>query len=132
MTTAPPSRPASGRHRPWPLCRQCSGVALDLGSARTRAWVAGRGLILDVPTVTPLGTSTGGVHPVRRGAIVDTPAAALMLEGLLAHRLPRAGRPLVIVTTPVLDGIAYRTEVRTALEVLRPRTVLTVPTARAV
>ncbi|MGW3499065.1 rod shape-determining protein [Streptomyces sp. NPDC001020] len=130
MTTAPSSRPASGRHRPWPLCRQCSGVALDLGSARTRAWVAGRGLILDIPTVTPLGA--GAVHPVRRGAIVDTPATALMLEGLLAHRLPRSGQPLVIVTTPVLDGIAYRTEARTALEVLQPRTVLTVPTARAV
>ena len=130
MTTAPRSLPAPGRHRPWPLCRQCSGVALDLGSARTRAWMAGRGLILDVPTVTSPGA--GAVHPVQRGAIVDTPAAARMLEGLLAHRLPRSGRPLVIVTTPVLDGVAYRSEVRTALEVLRPRAVLTVPTPRAV
>ncbi|OIJ88507.1 rod shape-determining protein [Streptomyces colonosanans] len=130
MTTAPHSLPTPGRHRPWPQCRQCSGVALDLGGARTRAWVAGRGLILDVPTVTP--PDTGAVHPVRRGAVVDTPATARMLEGLLAHRLPRSSRPLVIVTTPVLDGVAYRNEVRSALEVLRPRSVLTVPAARAV
>ncbi|CAM5652356.1 hypothetical protein STENM223S_08038 [Streptomyces tendae] len=49
------------RHRPWPLCRRCGGVALDLGSARTRAWVAGRGMILDVPTVTFPGA--GAVTP---------------------------------------------------------------------
>ncbi|MEV5985274.1 rod shape-determining protein [Streptomyces sp. NPDC052051] len=130
MTTAPRSHPTPARHRPWPLCRQCSGVALDLGSVRTRAWIAGRGLILDVPTVT--SPATGAVHPVRRGAIVDTPAAAVMLQDLLARRLSRIGSPLVIVATPVLDGVAFRSEVRTALEVLRPRTVLTVPAARAV
>lgn len=48
MTVLRRPRTALSRHRPWPLCRQCSGVALDMGSARTRAWVAGRGMILDV------------------------------------------------------------------------------------
>ncbi|MFD8380834.1 hypothetical protein ACFV2X_20165 [Streptomyces sp. NPDC059679] len=119
---------ARHRHRPWPSCRQCCGLALDLGSARTRAWMAGRGLILDVPTVT----FPGAVHPIRRGAIVDVPGTARMLDRLLGHRLPRLTRPLVVVTTPVLDGPGYRERARTAVEVLRPRAVLTVPTARAI
>ncbi|NEA63981.1 hypothetical protein [Streptomyces sp. SID12488] len=42
MTTAPGPRPPGARHRSWPWCRQCSGIALDLGSARTRAWTSGR------------------------------------------------------------------------------------------
>ncbi|MGW3564642.1 hypothetical protein ACWDSL_12240 [Streptomyces sp. NPDC000941] len=124
----PASSPARHRHQPWPLCRQCCGLALDLGSARTRAWMAGRGLILDVPTVT----FPGAVHPIRRGAIVDVPGTARMLDRLLGHRLPRRTRPLVVVTTPVLDGPGYRERARTAVEVLRPRAVLTVPTARAI
>ncbi len=115
-------------HRPWPLCRQCCGLALDMGSARTRAWVAGRGMILDVPTVT----FPGALHPIQRGTIVDVPGTARMLDRLLGHRLPRLTRPLVVVTTPVLDGPTYRERARTAVEVLRPRGVLTVPTARAV
>jgi rod shape-determining protein MreB len=101
-----------------------------MGSARTRAWVAGRGVILDVPTVTFPGA--GAVYPIQRGSIVDTEGTARMLDRLLGHRLPRFARPLVVVTAPVLDGFAYRTEARTAVEVLRPRSVLTVPSARAV
>ncbi|MFJ9100112.1 rod shape-determining protein [Streptomyces sp. NPDC102405] len=130
MTTAPSPRPVAARHRPWPWCRQCTGIALDLGSARTRAWMSGRRSILDVPTVTAPGDSA--THPIQRGTIVDTPGTARMLNRLLGHRLPRFGRPLLILATPVLGGLAYRAEVRTAVEVLRPRTVLTIPTARAV
>ncbi|AKZ58942.1 hypothetical protein SAM23877_5897 [Streptomyces ambofaciens ATCC 23877] len=122
--------PSYSRRLPWPLPWHRGGVALDMGSARTRAWVAGRGLILDVPTVTFPGT--GAVYPVQRGSLVDTEGAARMLGRLLAHRLPRFARPLVVLTAPVLDGYAYRTQARTAVEVLRPRGVLTVPSARAV
>jgi rod shape-determining protein MreB len=122
--------PARHRHRPWPLCRRCCGLALDLGSARTRAWIAGRGTILDVPTVTSPGA--GAVHPIQRGAVVDVPGTARVLERLLGHRLPRHTRPLVVVTTPVLDGPTYRERARAAVDVLRPRATLTVPTARAV
>ncbi|MFZ4187393.1 rod shape-determining protein [Streptomyces pseudogriseolus] len=128
MTEVRYSRPAPVRHRHRPLCRRCPGLALDLGSARTRVFVAGRGMVLDVPTVT----FPGAVRPVRRGAIVDTPGTARMLQRLLGHRMPRFGRPLVVVTSPVLDGPAFRAEARTAVEVLRPRAVLTVPGARAV
>ncbi|MFI8092488.1 rod shape-determining protein [Streptomyces sp. NPDC086080] len=130
MTAIRHPRPAPVRHRHWPLCRRCSGIALDLGSARTRAWIAGRGMVLDVPTVTFPGT--GAVHPIQRGTIVDTAGTARMLDRLLGHRMPRIGRPLVVVTAPVLDGLAFRTAARTAVEVLRPRAVLTVPGARAV
>ncbi|MFF9335458.1 rod shape-determining protein [Streptomyces albogriseolus] len=130
MTVVRRPRTASVRHRHWPLCRRCSGLALDLGSARTRAFIAGRGMVLDVPTVTFPGW--GAVHPIQRGTIVDTPGTARMLERLLGHRMPRTGRPLVVVTSPVLDGPAFRAAARAAVEVLRPRAVLTVPGARAV
>ncbi|MFG3305324.1 rod shape-determining protein [Streptomyces wuyuanensis] len=128
--TAVPRRLAPSGHRPWPRCRRCSGIALDLGSARTRAWIAGRGMILDVPTVTFPGA--GAIHPIRRGTIVDTPGTARMLERLLGGRLPRFGRPLVVVAAPVLDGVAFREEALAAVRVLRPRTVLTLPGARAI
>ncbi|WP_328491832.1 rod shape-determining protein [Streptomyces sp. NBC_00414] len=130
MITARGPRPLIGRHLSWPWCRHCSGIALDLGSARTRAWTSGRRMILDVPTVTFPGG--GATYPIQRGTIVDTPGTSRMLDRLLGHRLPRFGRPLLILTTPVLGGVAYRAEARAAVEVLRPRTVLTVPTARAV
>ncbi|MBT2412251.1 rod shape-determining protein [Streptomyces sp. ISL-12] len=131
MTVARRPRTDPGaRHRPWPLCRRCCGLALDLGSVRTRAWISGRGAILDVPTVTFPGA--GAHHPVQRGAIVDVPGTARMLDRLLGHRLPRLTRPLVVVTTPVLDGPVYRERARAAVRVLRPRAVLTVPSARAV
>lgn len=114
----------------WPLCPRCSGVALDLGSARIRALPAGGGRVLDVPTVTSEGPGTG--RPLRRGTFGDTAGTARLLERLLSRRLPRSGRPLVILTAPVLGGVSYRADARAAVEVLRPRTVLTVPTARAV
>jgi rod shape-determining protein MreB len=114
----------------WLPGRRQAGFAIDLGSTRTRVWAVGRGLILDVPTVTFPGAGTA--YPVRRGAIIDVPGTARMLDRLLRHRLPRVGRPLVVLTTPVLDGVAYRQAARAAVEVLRPRVVLTVPTARAV
>ncbi|MFJ8052625.1 rod shape-determining protein [Streptomyces luteogriseus] len=130
MTDAYDPSGDAARHRPWPLCRRCCGIALDMGSSRTRVWLAGKGTVVDVPTVTFPGA--GAVHPVRRGTIVDTPGCSRMLERLLDHRLPRFTRPMVIVTTPVLDGVAYRSRARAAVEVLRPRSVLTVPSARSI
>lgn len=130
MNPVPVSNPLPARRRSWPRRRQCWGIALDLGSARTRACSSGGRMIVDAPTVG--FPAAGATYPVRRGAIVDTPGAARMLDRLLGHRLPRFGRPLVIVVTPVLGGMAYRTEARTAVEVLRPRAFLTVPAARAI
>lgn len=130
MTDAHDLSGHAARHRPWPLCGRCCGIALDMGSARTRVWLAGKGTVVDVPTVTFPGT--GAIHPVQRGTIIDTPGCSRMLERLLGHRLPRFTRPMIIVTTPVLDGVAYRTRARAAVEVLRPRSVLTVPSARSI
>ncbi|MGW0548859.1 rod shape-determining protein [Streptomyces altiplanensis] len=124
---------ASTRHFPTatrPVCRLCPGIALDLGSARTRAWMRGRGIILDTPTVTFPGT--GASSPIQRGTIVDPEGTARMLERLLARHIPASGRPLIVLTTPVLGGVAYRKAARTALDVLRPRTILTIPSAPAV
>ncbi|MDX3519970.1 rod shape-determining protein [Streptomyces scabiei] len=129
MTTFRGPRSAGPRHRPWPRCRRCHGIALDLGSDRTRAWSFDGKPLFDVPTVA---FGDGIVRPVRRGAIVDTAATATMLDRLLAHRLPRSAHPLLILTTPALGGVAFRAEARAAAEVLRPHTVLTVPAARAV
>ncbi|MFE6619760.1 rod shape-determining protein [Streptomyces sp. NPDC057740] len=130
MTGTDLLRTGVGRHRPWPACRRCCGIALDMGGARTRAWIAGKGVVVDVPTVAFPGA--GAVYPVRRGTIVDAEGCARMLERLLAPRVPRLTRPLVIVTTPVLDGVAYRAGARAAVAVLEPCGVLTVPGARAV
>ncbi|MCX2971426.1 MULTISPECIES: rod shape-determining protein [Streptomyces] len=124
----PCSRPAPPTSRP--VCGPCPGIALDLGSARTRAWAQGRGIILDTPTVTDPRDDAS--RPVQRGAIVDPEGTALMLERLLAGRIPRSTRPLIVLTTPVLGGVAYRKAARTALDVLRPHTVLTIPRATAV
>jgi rod shape-determining protein MreB and related proteins len=130
MTTGASPRPAAPRHRSRSWCRWCTGIALDLGSARTRVWTSGRPMILDVPSVTFPGDSA--TYPIQRGTIVDTPGTARMLNRLLSNRLPRFGSRLLILTTPALGGIAYKAEARTAVEVLRPLTVLTVTTARAV
>ncbi|MFJ4685367.1 hypothetical protein [Streptomyces sp. NPDC088789] len=121
-----PTAPTGPRRLPRPPGRSCHCVALDLGGARTRAWSEGRGTLIDVPTVTPSGAG------VPRGALTDVPGTARLLERLLGHRMPRLARPLVVVTTPVLDGPAHRERARAAVGVLHPRAVLTVPTARAV
>ncbi|MEU9336016.1 hypothetical protein AB0D49_23030 [Streptomyces sp. NPDC048290] len=113
------------RHRMGPPCLRCRCVALDLGSARARAWVSGHGLVPAVPF-------PGAEHPVRRGDIVDVPGAARLIDRLVGGGSSRATRPLVVVTTPVMSGPGHRERVRAAVRVLRPRAVLTVPGARAV
>jgi len=144
MTSSPAPRPAPQpapppvpllfpplRDRAWPVRRPSPGLAIDLGSARTRVWLSGRGLIADAPTVTSPGP--GGTRPVRRGGIVDAEGAARLLGRLLAGHLPRSGRrPVVVLTTPVGCGGDHRAAASATLEFLRPRTVLTIDSVRAV
>ncbi|ALC24912.1 rod shape-determining protein [Streptomyces pristinaespiralis] len=123
-------RPGGRRRSARPVCRTCPRFAIDIGSSRTRAWSPGRGVVLDVPTVTSPGAEA--VYPVRRGDIVDPEGTARMLERLFRRRVPGFSRPLIVITTPVLGGPRFRSAALTALEVLHPRTVLTVPTAKAI
>jgi rod shape-determining protein MreB and related proteins len=106
-----------------PAGRRC--LALDLGSARTRAWMPDLGMILDAPTITPTDVD----YPVRRGSIVDVAGASRMLDRLLG----RSGhRPtLVVMTTPVLSTDVDRNAALTAVGILQPRTVLTIESVRA-
>lgn len=121
---------------PWLQEARWTALAVDLGSARTRVWAPGGGMVLDVPTVTfpdagrGRGQGRGALHPVRRRA-VDVAGTARTLGRMLRQGQPPLERPLVVLTAPVLDGVAYRAAARAAVEVLRPRAVLTVPTARA-
>ncbi|WP_086803195.1 hypothetical protein, partial [Streptomyces caniscabiei] len=138
MTGAPDPHAVEDRHRhrPWPRCPVCWGLALDLGSARTRAWISGRGMVVDVPSAPR--RDAGATHPagpgtrVGSGTRVGPLGSAGTLRQLLGPHLPRATRPLVIVTAPVLDGPAHRTRARAAVDVLRPRGVLTVSSARSI
>ncbi|MDX2600145.1 rod shape-determining protein [Streptomyces caniscabiei] len=138
MTGAPDPHTVEDRHRhrPWPGCPLCWGLALDLGSARTRAWTSGRGGVVDVPSAPrrdaeathPAGPGTS----VGPGTRVGPPGSAGTLRQLLGPDLPRSTRPLIIVTAPVLDGLAHRTRARAAVDVLRPLGVLTVSSARSI
>lgn len=108
--------------RPW----RRSAVAIDLGSARTRAWSPDQGLLFDVPT---LDTSHPGPrHPVQRGAVVDVSGAARLLEKLLGG--PHAPR-VIALTTPVSSEDAERAAAIAVLDGLKPRAVLPIESVRA-
>ncbi|MFE0452432.1 hypothetical protein ACFW2D_14250 [Streptomyces sp. NPDC058914] len=121
---------ATIRRPPWPACRRCPAIAIDLGSARTRAWTTGRHGILDVPTVT--GLDDLAAHPVQRGTIVDPASAARMLSRLLAHRIPKNAQPVIAFTMPVLSGQSHYTTTVGVLQVLRPHTVLALDSVMAI
>ncbi|MGW6547101.1 hypothetical protein ACWGBH_30250 [Streptomyces massasporeus] len=53
----------AARHRPWPLCRHCCGIALDMDSARTRVRLAGDGTVVDVPRPLRPHRPAPGRHP---------------------------------------------------------------------
>ncbi|MEU6916226.1 rod shape-determining protein [Streptomyces olindensis] len=118
------------RRPPWPACRRCPAIAIDLGSARTRAWTAGRHRIIDVPTTT--GPDDLAAHPVQRGTIVDPAGTARLLSRLLAHRLPENAQPVIAFTMPVLSDRQHHTTAVGILQVLRPRTVLALDSVMAI
>jgi rod shape-determining protein MreB len=114
--------------RPWSRLR--TGLALDLGSVRTRAWIPGHGLVVDAPTVTT--SPAGASHPLSRGRITDVPGTARMLDRLLLASAAVAPEPEVIVmTVPVLCPAADRDRTLAAVEILRPRTIITLDSVKA-
>ncbi|MEC4016145.1 rod shape-determining protein [Streptomyces sp. H27-D2] len=91
---------------------RCS-VAVDLGSARTRVYIKGRGLVVDEPSVAAVNVRTGAliavgaaasqmdgrtpgyirvVRPISGGTVVDIDMAQRMLRALLGEKLRRAWR----------------------------------------
>jgi len=111
--------------------RLSSGLAIDLGSARTRAWTPAHGLVLDVPTATSLDAGSGRRRPVFRGRIIDVAGATALLAGLLGAQAAGRRRLTVVATTPVLSDEPHRCALRTVLDVLGPGTVVTIESVKA-
>ncbi|MFF3830426.1 rod shape-determining protein [Streptomyces sp. NPDC002455] len=88
-------------HRPGPV----RGLAIDLGSSGTRAWVPGRGPV----ACGPAGCEGGAGRPVRRGRIVDPASCAGLLDHLADAALGEHRQDSVIVLShPVLAGREHR------------------------
>ncbi|MCX4680206.1 rod shape-determining protein [Streptomyces sp. NBC_01433] len=102
------------------------GLALDLGSSRTRAWVPGHGLVADpVP-------DDGSLRPVRRGRIVDPESCGRLLSRIADAALGTDRSDSVIVLShPVLAGAEHRTAARELLAALGPTSVVVLNSARA-
>lgn len=116
------SRRRSTPSRPAP-----AGVAIDLGSARTRAWTPGHGLLVDVPTMR----AVTGQRPVHRGRIVDGSAAADVVGQLLESPIIAGQCRTIVATIPVISDEIHRRRLLAALDVLGPDTVLTIDTVKA-
>ncbi|MEV0801569.1 rod shape-determining protein [Kribbella sp. NPDC050281] len=134
MTPSPrtpfPRTAALRRRGTWSASQRSSGVAIDLGSARTRAWMPDHGLIFDDPTIASSGAA-GDSRPVHRGVVVDPTGAARVLERLVGRRAGLGHYSLVVLTTPVLCADQHVSVARAALEVLDARVVLTIDSVKA-
>ncbi|MFG1621793.1 rod shape-determining protein [Kribbella sp. NPDC049227] len=128
--TSFPRTVARRRRGPWSASQRLSGVAIDLGSVRTRAWMPDHGLIIDAPTIISAGAG-GGSRPVHRGVVVDKAGTARVLERLLGRRAGLGQYSMVVLTTPVLCPGQHESVTRVALEVLDPRVVLTIDGVKA-
>ncbi|WP_406457001.1 rod shape-determining protein [Streptomyces sp. NBC_00876] len=118
-------RPAHRQHR-----GATRGLALDLGSSRTRAWIPGQGVVADTGTET--GGADGHGRPVRRGRIVDTESCGRMLARIADTALGADRSDTVIVLShPVLAGAEHRTAARDILRALGPSSVIVLDSARA-
>ncbi|MGW7680767.1 rod shape-determining protein [Kribbella sp. NPDC054772] len=107
--------------------RTTAGIAIDVGSARTRAWTPEHGVVVDAPTVARGPTR----KPVHRGKIIDADAMADVLGNLVCPRARGRGRPTVVATIPVACDEVDRLELLSVLEVLDPETVMTITSVKA-
>ncbi|WP_335937994.1 rod shape-determining protein MreC [Streptomyces sp. PTD5-9] len=108
------------------------GLALDLGSSRTRAWVPGRGVVADTVACGAGGDGTGHGRPVRRGRVVD-PASCGRMLGRIADTALGAdlSATVIVVSHPVLAGAEHRAAAREAVAALGPAGVIVLDSARA-
>ncbi|GAA2486321.1 rod shape-determining protein [Streptomyces thermolineatus] len=144
MTPPRPGEGAGGENLPFPRARSngapgaaqpargdlAAGLAIDMGSARTRVWSRDGGLLADMPSTVLTGETAG--RPVRRGRVVDVPGCARMLHRLVGDRAARRRhRPVIVLSCPVLSEQDYRAAAVRALSALGPSTVLVIDSARA-
>lgn len=102
------------------------GLALDLGSSRTRAWVPGRGIVMGP------AADAGSARPVRRGRIVDPESCGRVLSGIADTALGADRHDTVIVLShPVLAGPEHRAVARELVDALGPASVVVLSSARA-
>ncbi len=106
------------------------GLALDLGSSRTRAWVPGHGLVAD--PFLGSGPDGDGERPVRRGRIVDPESCGRLLGRIADAALgPDRTDSVIVLSHPVLAGAVHRNAARELLAGLGPTHVLALSSARA-
>ncbi|MEU6933294.1 rod shape-determining protein [Streptomyces sp. NPDC046374] len=97
------------------------GLALDIGSSRTRVWAPGAGVVADVPS-----------GPVRRGRVTDaTPHQRLLREVADSAFGGAMDETVVMLCHPVLAGPAEREETRRMVAGLGAARVVSVNSARA-
>ncbi|MFF5454178.1 rod shape-determining protein [Streptomyces sp. NPDC012950] len=97
------------------------GIALDIGSSRTRAWAPGAGVFADVPS-----------GPVRRGRVTDADTQLRLLRRLTAAAPGGDGHDTVVMLThPVLAGREEREAVKQVVDGLGAVRVFAVDSARA-
>ena len=137
-----------------------AGVAIDLGTAFTRVHVAGRGVVIDTPTVVAIHEDRSGrrrvlatgrdaarmtgrapddvrvVRPVREGAIVDFEVLEAFLRLLMVHIHRRrlwVGPKVAVAVPHMLSDMEVRV-VRETFEAAGARAVMVVerPLAAAV
>lgn len=108
------------------------GLALDLGSSRTRAWMPGHGVIADTEACGDFGAEPGHGRPVRRGRIVDPVSCGRML-GRIADTALGADRTdtVIVLSHPVLAGSEHRAEAKELIAALGPVRVIALDSARA-
>lgn len=123
------------------------GLAVDLGTVNTLVHVAGRGLVVDEPSVVAFERHTGKVlavgsaaeafsgrepegidvvWPLRDGVIADFEAAALMLHTFFhrAHVHRGVMRPSAVFCVPRGATVVERRAVASTVEVRRPHCVV--------
>ncbi|MEU7026006.1 rod shape-determining protein MreC [Streptomyces sp. SBR177] len=97
------------------------GLAVDIGSSRTRVWAPGAGVLADVPS-----------GPVTRGRVTDAVPHQRLLREVAdaAFGEDRAGT-VVMLCHPVLAGPEERAAARRMVAELGPARVVSVHNARA-